>query len=71
MNLLLSEDEIAMLTDYEKPKAQCRQLSKMGIKFEVGRTGKPKVLRDAVIRKLGGNHRRKEPSVNLAALSSM
>jgi hypothetical protein len=71
MNLLLSEDEVAMLTDYEKPKAQCRQLSKMGIAFEVGRTGKPKVLRDVVIKKLGGNFMKKEPTVNVAALSNM
>ena len=71
MNLLLTEDEVMMLTDYEKPKAQCRQLKKMGISFEVGRTGKPKVLRDAVIRKLGGNFKRKESTVNVAALQSL
>ncbi|CAM3034219.1 DUF4224 domain-containing protein [Shewanella loihica] len=73
MDLLLTDDEVTMLTDYEKPKAQCRQLMKMGITFEVGRTGKPKVLRDAVKEKLGGSsfRKRKEPAVNVAALSGM
>lgn len=71
MNLLLTEDEVVMLTDYEKPRAQCRQLTKMGIMFEVGRTGKPKVLRDVVMTKLGGSLKRKEPAVDVAALGRM
>ncbi|MGD8914527.1 MAG: DUF4224 domain-containing protein [Candidatus Thiodiazotropha sp.] len=59
------------MTAYQKPKAQCRQLKKMGISFEVGRTGKPKVLRDVVIKKLGGSFKRKESSVNITALQSL
>jgi hypothetical protein len=71
MNFLLTEDEVMLLTDYKKPKAQCRKLKKMGISFEVGRTGKPKVLWDVVIKKLGGNFKRKGSSVNITALQSL
>lgn len=71
MNLILSEDEVISLTDYKKPKAQCRQLQRMGIAFELGRTGKPKVLRDAVSRRLGGGNNRSTSKINTQALSRL
>lgn len=71
MSLLLTEEEIVMLTDYEKPKSQRNQLQKMGIAFEVGRTGKPKVLRQVVIGRLGGSSKKKTVEVNIEALSKM
>lgn len=71
MNMLLSEEEIEMLTEYSKPTLQRKQLQKMGIPFEPGRTGKPKVLREAVINRLGGISKKRQASVNTAALSRM
>ncbi len=67
---LLSEKEIVMLTEYSKPALQRKQLQKMGIAFEPSRTGKPKVLREVVIKRLGGAEKRlsKTSSVNIKAL---
>lgn len=55
MESLLTEGEVETLTDYKKPALQQRQLQKMGIPFAPGRTGKPKVLRDAVSNRLRGD----------------
>ena len=70
MTFFLTDEEVAMLTDYEKPALQCRQLRKMGFSFEVGRTGKPKILREVVAKRLGGRVRR-EAEVNVKALSRL
>lgn len=71
MSMLLSQEEIQALTEYTKPALQRKQLQKMGIPFEPGRTGKPKVLREAVIGRLGGTLKKRKASVNVDALSRM
>lgn len=71
MNLLLSQEEVEDLTEYTKPALQRKQLQKMGIPFEPSRTGKPKVLREAVVSRLGGVLRKRGAAVNTDALSKM
>jgi hypothetical protein len=71
MNLLLSQEEVEALTEYTKPALQRKQLQKMGIPFEPSRTGKPKVLREAVVNRLGGISKKRGSSVNIEALSRM
>lgn len=71
MSMLLSAEEIEALTEYTKLALQRKQLQKMGIPFEPGRTGKPKVLRDAVVSRLGGASKKRGASVNIEALSRM
>lgn len=69
MNILLSEEELVMLTDYALPKYQRKELARLGIPFQPGRTGRPKVLREAVITRLGGRAK-KEAQVNITALDT-
>lgn len=71
MNLLLTQEEVESLTEYTKPALQRKQLQKMGIPFEPSRTGKPKVLREAVVSRLGGASKKRGSSVNIEALSRM
>lgn len=71
MSMLLSQEEIQALTEYTKPALQRRQLQKMGIPFEPGRTGRPKVLREAVVGRLGGAGQKRNAAVNSEALSKM
>jgi len=66
---LLSPEEIKELTDYTRPAEQRRELERMGIAFEPGRTGRPKVLRSAVEDRLGGSRSaRRSGSINIGAL---
>lgn len=51
--MFLTRQEIVELTDYQLPAAQCRWLRDRGFTFEVGASGKPKVLRAHVESKMG------------------
>lgn len=53
--MLLSESELRELTEYKHRAKQQERLSMMGIPFRVGRYGRPVVLRDAVVQRLGGS----------------
>jgi len=50
--LFLSSQELTDLTDYKIPKAQIRWLDKNNYPYEIAASGKPKVLREYVMRKL-------------------
>jgi len=50
--MFLSQDELRELTDLKVPKAQVRWLQRYAYPFEIAASGKPKVLREYVIRKL-------------------
>ncbi len=61
-SFLLNAAEVAELTGYQKPKAQLRWLEREGFPFLVGGDGRPKVLRDIVVRRLGGvTHEKPRP----------
>lgn len=50
--LFLTADELKELTDLKIPKAQIRWLDKHNYPYEIGASGKPKVLRTFVLEKL-------------------
>lgn len=65
--MFLSRDELHELTDYKRPAEQIRWLTKRGYRFEVGASGRPKVLRATVETRLE-NHaktRAKTPRFDL------
>lgn len=68
----LTPEEIQLITEYQYANQQCKELSRLGIKFERSRTGKPLVLRQVVIAKFGGevavNDRRVEPDLEALRL---
>ena len=51
--MFLTPDELAELTGYKTPARQCRWLDRAGYPFETAATGRPKVLRAFVERRLG------------------
>lgn len=63
----LTSDELLEITDYRRSSDQRRWLDKHGWKYEVGRTGKPKVLRAERDRHMLGGNRARVKSLNLAA----
>jgi len=50
--LFLTQDEIKELTDLKIPSAQIRWLKSHSYPFEIGASGKPKVLRSLVMERL-------------------
>lgn len=50
--MFLSQDELRDLTDLKVPKAQMRWLQRYAYPFEIAASGKPKVLREYVMKKL-------------------
>ena len=71
--LLLLPEELRQLTEFARRREQCNRLAEMGIPFEVGRNGRPLVLREVVNAKLGAKRstigRKAEP--DLAALREL
>ncbi|WP_462382208.1 DUF4224 domain-containing protein [Pseudomonas sp. Marseille-QA0892] len=63
--MFLTADEVADLTGYTKPSAQIKWLEAERYGFAVGGDGKPKVLREIVIARLGGMKTAKEPRLRL------
>lgn len=51
--LFLSPDEVTEVTEYARKAEQCKQLSHMGIPFEITRSGRPLVLREVINRRFG------------------
>ena len=62
MTMFLSQDELRELTDLKVPKAQMRWLQRYAYPFEIAASGKPKVLREYVMKKL--------MSISLSAIST-
>jgi hypothetical protein len=52
--MLLTRQELTELTGYKNPSAQKRWLQHEGFCFRVAADGRPRVLREAVIKELGG-----------------
>lgn len=66
--MFLTEAELQALSGRVKPSAQVRWLKAEKIAYIVGGDGKPKVLRDLVVARLGGTgHTRPEPQLRLAS----
>ena len=56
--MFLTRDELKQLTGYKRPSAIRRWLGQNGYEYEVARDGYPRVLSDAVTKKLGGESTR-------------
>lgn len=54
--LFLTSEELRELTDLKMARAQIRWLKNHFYPFEIGASGKPKVLRSLVIERLKGLH---------------
>ncbi|MES2488505.1 MAG: DUF4224 domain-containing protein [Pseudomonadota bacterium] len=66
--MFLTRDEIAELTERRQAAAQIRWLTDHGWKFEVGMTGRPKVMRaEAEQRMIGKQKPRERHLKSLAA----
>lgn len=64
--MLLTPEEVADLSGYQKPSAQIRWLEVQRIPYLVGGDGRPKVLRAPLIERLGGSPAAKrEPQLRL------
>ena len=50
--MFLTEEELKELTGYKRPTSMRRWLAERQYRFEVDRTGYPKVLRDSVMSRL-------------------
>ena len=51
--LLLLPEELRQLTEFARRREQRERLAEMGIPFEVGRNGRPLVLREVVQARFG------------------
>ena len=66
--MFLTEAELQTLSGKVKPSAQVRWLKAEKIAHIIGGDGKPKVLRDLVVARLGGGAQtRPEPQLRLAS----
>jgi hypothetical protein len=63
--MFLTDAEVADLTGYQKPSSQIKWLAAEKYGYAVGGDGRPKVLREVVISRLGGVHVRKGPQLRL------
>lgn len=64
--MFMTAEEVAELTGYVKPKSQIDWLEANRYGFAIGGDGRPKVLRDVVIARLGGMQKKKGPELRLA-----
>lgn len=66
-SFLLTTEEVADLSGYQKPSAQARWLKQNNFPFVVGGDGRPKVLRQVVETRLGGKstEKKREPQLQL------
>lgn len=62
LSIWLTPDEVAVLTDKKKWKAQCRALAAMGVPFKPNAVGRPLVERLAVCSVSSPTRRRAEPN---------
>lgn len=63
--MFMTAEEVADLTGYSKPSAQIKWLKAEKYGFAVGGDGRPKVLREVVIGRLGGIQKKKGPELRL------
>ena len=64
--MFLTNEEIVTLTDYKRPADQRRWLLERGYRFDVGGSGRPKVLKVEVERHLSGDKPpRREPRLKI------
>ena len=65
--MFLTEDEVAELTGYKRARDQVRWLERERFGFVIDGNGRPKVLREVVLARLGSvSSKRKEPQLRLA-----
>ena len=63
-SFVLTDAELKDLTEYTHREKQQQRLANMGIPFKIGRFGRPIVLRDAALERLGGKSQLgKNPSI--------
>jgi len=60
--LFLTHDELVELTDLKIPSAQIRWLKSHAYPFEIGASGKPKVLRALLMQRLAIPAKQSEPN---------
>lgn len=66
--IFLTEEELRTVSGKQKPSAQVRWLQSEHIPYIVGGDGKPKVLREKMLERLGGTTQtRPEPKLRLAS----
>ncbi|MHA6195572.1 DUF4224 domain-containing protein [Pseudomonas wadenswilerensis] len=64
--MFMTADEVADMTGYVRPKEQVRWLEAERFGYVLDSDGKPKVLRQVVIARLGGHaERKKGPELRL------
>ena len=63
--MFMTQDEVADMTGYLRPKDQVRWLQAEKFGFVIGADGKPKVLRQVVLARLGGHAEKKGPELRL------
>ncbi|MFO3723976.1 DUF4224 domain-containing protein [Pseudomonas sp. HLMP] len=61
--MFMTPDEVADMTGYLRPKDQVRWLEKWKFGYVIGADGKPKVLRQVVLARLGGHAEKKGPEL--------
>jgi len=65
--MFLTEEEVAELTGYKRARDQVRWLERERFGFVIDGNGRPKVLREVVLARLGSvSSKRKEPQLRLA-----
>lgn len=65
--MFLTEEEVAELTGYKRARDQVRWLERERFGFVIDGNGRPKVLREVVMARLGSvSSKRKEPQLRLA-----
>ena len=52
--MFMSKEELHELTGFRNRPGQIRWLSERGYRFELDRSGRPRVLRQAIVAALGG-----------------
>lgn len=61
--MFMTPDEVADMTGYLRPKDQVRWLQAEKFGYLIGADGKPKVLRQVVLARLGGYAEKKGPEL--------
>ena len=69
--LLITPDELADLTDYKRAASQVGWLRERGIPFDVGASGRPKVLRSVILTRLGVDQQIPDPAVTAPNVVSL
>ncbi|MNZ37487.1 hypothetical protein D3C78_549340 [compost metagenome] len=63
--MFMTPKEVADLTGRVKPSAQIRWLEEHRFGYVIGADGRPKVLRDVVLSRLGAAQQKREPRLRL------